>query len=493
MSTNNFSLNKNEILKNFIENPHELGYLIKKNKLTELHSYWIKYLWYPKEYFYENNNAEKMINFFNSLGQCFEIEDEETEQLKRASLTEEIFFQLIDNPKRSLQAHRGSYKTTAISTIGCLIRLIFEPDIRICLVQKNFTKASLLLQTIRQAMLIPEIKELYKIAHGFYPKAVIKRDNILTFNFKKTNTPEGNINAYGVTQDMTGKHFDFIQADDFVTLDDKVSKAEREKTIIRLEDILNNILDPGKQMALSGTPWHKEDAWTICPSTLKFDIHMLDILTEEEKKEKKKSLSPVSYAANHELRHIASDETLFKDPKYSKWLLYVNNGIGSLDKKYFGEDTNAIAFAAKKPDGRYQVIGKMWPDHIKNHYDDIYRLWKKYKIGKIYTENNDDKDESTAERLMNKGIMKVESYSENLNKQVKIQDYLLENGFWDLIDFDHDTDKEFINQVIDYTGDSKEKDDCVEVLANLGRLLIGKKKERKYTNMYRIMAGKEAK
>jgi hypothetical protein len=114
------------------------------------------------------------------------------------------------------------------------------------------------------------------------------------------------------------------------------------------------------------------------------------------------------------------------------------------------------------------------------------KLWEKYKIGKVYTENNDDKDESTAERLMDRGIRQVESYHENYNKHIKIQDYLYENGFWELIDFDPDTDREYMEQLLDYM-EGSEPDDAVDSLACIGRIMIGKKSHNKYTNMFNIL------
>jgi len=459
--------NNEEILDNIRDHPHKLGYLINKNKLTEIHSYWIKYLWYPIEYFIKDNkkNLLDMLNFFNSLGKCYEIKNEKN-QLERHPLTEEILLELLSNPKRSLQAHRGSYKTTALSTIGVLLRLLFEPNIRICLVQKNFTKASLLLQTIRQAMQVPEIKELFKIAHnGLTPKATTKRDNILTFNFKKTYTPEGNVNAYGVIQDMTGKHFDFIQADDFVTMDDKVSKAEREKTKLRLEDIMNNVIDPGKQMGLSGTPWHKEDAWNICPNTLKFDIYMLNILTEKEKEEKRRDLTPVSFAANHELRHIASDSQMFQDAHWQKWDVFIKTGVyGHLDAKYSGSHTNGLCFMAKKKDGRIQAVGFCFHEHIDDKLDFVVEKWKKYFCGTLYLEDNADKG-YLAKELQKKGI-KVETYHENMNKHIKIETYGYKH--WDNIDWDIDTDPEYISQILDYQ-EGQEPDDCADNFSSLCR------------------------
>jgi hypothetical protein len=261
-----------QILKSILDNPHRLGHLVGKKKLTELHGYWIKFCFYPIEYFEKDNNLNDMLNFFNGLGKTIDIQVND-KQIERQFLTKEILYNLLKEKKRSLQGHRGSYKSTAITTIGCLVRLLFLPDERIAIVRKDFTKASKVLKTISSIMKLREVKELFKIAHGFYPTTIIDRENTIIFNFKTTVTPEGNINAFGVHQDMTGSHYDLIICDDFITLEDKIYKTEREKTKTHLEEITNNILDPEKNIIYIGTVWHKQDAWSICPKPLVFDCY----------------------------------------------------------------------------------------------------------------------------------------------------------------------------------------------------------------------------
>jgi hypothetical protein len=459
----------NSILYDVIEHPHRLGFLINKNDLTELHSHWIKFIWYPTEYFKENGNWKKTVKFFNDMGETFEII--ENGKIKRVKLTKQIFFNLIENKWRGLQGHRGSFKSTALVIIGSIVKMIFEPDARIGIVRKDFTKASKFLKNISNVMKTQFIKELFKIAHGIYPKAIKDRDNILSFNFKQSITPEGNINAYGIHATITGDHLDFILLDDFVTLDDKVSRAEREKTKIRIEEIVTNVLDPGKQCGFVGTPWHKDDAWSIpvCPSILKFDIYITGLLSKAQIELKRKTMTNITFAANCELRHALSEDTMFKNPSFGRWEFQYRKGIGHLDKKYWGIDTNALTFCEKKKNGRYQVIGWVFNEHIKDKIEFIKEKWEKYYIGTIHTEDNDDKG-TISDIMRGEGIL-MDTYHESMNKHVKIQTHILENGFWDLIDFDPDTDPEYLNQILDYI-ERSEPDDAPDSLASMGRILI---------------------
>lgn len=316
-----------------------------------------------------------------------------------------------------------------------------------------------------------EIKILFYQAHKIMPKAITDRADKLIFNFKDTITPEGNVNAYGVKESITGTHLDFVFLDDFVTIDDKISKAERDKTKIMIEEIVANILDPGAGVGFIGTPWHKDDAWKQCPKPIQYDCYNTGLMTEEQILEKRSSTTNITFAANYELRHVSSEDAMFKNPKFDRWNFRMRKGRGHIDKAYFGEDTTAVTFAEKKPNGRYQVIGWVYKDNIKYIMDKIAKTYKKYYIGTVYSEDNDDKGFASDQLREHK--IRVSTYHENMNKHVKIQTYLLENGFWDLIDFEPDTDPEYLNQILDYV-EGGEPDDAVDSLASLGRILIGK-------------------
>lgn len=456
-----------EILQKILDNPHLLGQFVNKEKLTDIHGYWIKFCFYPLEYFTTNNNYQLklMLDFFNSLGKTIDIVTED-KKIIRVYLTEEKLLELLSSKKRSLKGHRGSYKTTAVTVIGSIVRLLFMPNERICFVQKDFTKASLLLTTIRDMFKIKYIKYIFKLAHGVEPYANIHRDNILTFNFKKTLTPEGNVNAFGVHQNMIGKHFDLIIADDFITLDDKTSRTEREKTKLHIEEINNNILDPGKQMIFTGTVWHKDDAWSICPESIIFDWTITNIMSEQEKQEKlsgRTKLTKITLAANYLLTHIVSDEQMFKNAHWLRWNFHYKKKVyGHIDAKYSGNHTNGLCFMVEKDDGRFQAIGFCFHEHVDDRLDFIAEKYKRYFCCELICEENADKG-YLAKELIKKGL-NVKTYHEGMNKHVKIEKFGYPN--WDNIDWCEDTDPEYISQIMDYE-QGEEPDDCADNFSSL--------------------------
>lgn len=411
-----------------INKPHILGHIAGKTLLTGLHSKWIKYIWDASE-------------------------------------------------NRSLQGHRGSYKTTAITIIGTIWWLLFHPNDRIAIVRKKFSDSSECVTVISQIMRLPEIQIIFQFAHGFRPKAIIDRADKITFNFKKSKTPEGNIDAYGVDTDITGKHYDKIICDDFVTLKDRVSKAEREKTKSVIREIQTNIVDPGKQVCFIGTPWEKNDAWSIVPEPIKYSVYKTDILTKDIQQEKRRLTTPSLYAANYELKHIASEDSLFKEVNFKRWDFKIKSGVYShIDAKYGGDCTNALTFMARKPDRRIQAIGFTSNKNVKLWYKFIKNKWKKYFCGSLFTEDNADKG-FLCDALRKEGVS-AKTYNESTNKHIKIVNYLYST--WDIIDWDPDTDPEYLNQILDYQ-EGQKPDDCVDGPASLIREKFFKKNK---SNLY---------
>jgi hypothetical protein len=402
-------------LKAIAREPHLLGHLVGKTKLTSLHSDWIKYCWYAKE-------------------------------------------------SRALMAHRGSYKTTAIVEIGTIIGLLAKPDDRIAIVRKTFSDAAAVVQTISLMMKMPEVMELFRTAFGFYPRATTDREGKLLFNFKKTVTPEGSVTAHGLDYGLTGKHYDRIILDDFVTLKDRVSKAEREKSVEVLHEIIANIIDPGQPIIFVGTPWHRNDAWSICPEPVKYDVYKAGLLSDEEITAKKKDTTPVLYACNYELVHQSDEMALFRDPTFESWDYGIKNCRGQLDAAFAGDHYNALTFMVYKPDKRIQAVGFSYPGNVKDWLNKIVELYKKYYCREIWIEENADKG-YTADALEKLGV-KVKRYTEHENKDVKISTH----GYrlWRLTDWSPETDDEYLEQCIDYR-EKQEPNDAPDSYATLGR------------------------
>lgn len=390
-----------------------MGHFAGKDRLTLLHSEWIHYCWETSE-------------------------------------------------DRSLQAHRDAYKTTSVIVVGTLWWLLFHPNDRIGIIRKSFTDAALVVAAIRDIMLLPAIRELFKAAHGYYPEFKTKREGLLTFNFKENITPEGNVNAYGINQTLTGVHLDKIACDDFVTLKDRLSPAERKKTISMIQEIRTNIIESGKCCFFLGTPWHKGDAWSVCPPAVKYNVYETGIITDEEIQKKKEKTTKSLFACNYELVHMAEEGKLFADPKYGRWSYALLGTIGHIDAAFDGKDTCALTFMAKKSDDKIQAFGKVYPGNVKDWLDVIEAEYRKRRCKKIYVETNTDKG-YTAKLLRGRGLI-VGEYWEDINKHQKISSYLYDQ--WGNIEWSEDTDLDYLVQITDYEK-GEEPDDAPDSAASL--------------------------
>jgi hypothetical protein len=361
-------------------------------------------------------------------------------------------------------AHRGSYKTTAMA-VGIVRWMLFNPDDRTAVIRKTFTDAAEVVQMVAQMMDMPEVKALFYFAHGFWPTAKIKQYGRLTYNFKYTVTPEGNVTAHGLDASLTGKHYDKIWCDDFVTLKDRISKAERDHTKEIMREIVTNIIDPSKPVMFTGTPWHREDAWEVVPCTpVKYSINDINVLTKAEVDKKRTLTTPFLFAANYLLELKSDENALFKDPIYGNWDFMIPNALAQLDAAFDGDHTCSLTIMAPRANGQVQGIGFVYPGNVKNWFPKIKEYCRKYRARLIFNETNPDKGYTAGE--LKKFGLKVEEYSESQNKHIKICTYLYE--YWSKIIWSEDTEPEYMNQILDYA-EGEEPDDAPDSAASLIR------------------------
>jgi hypothetical protein len=418
-------LYSDSFLRVIAEEPHKLGWFLGYDKLLPIHSEWIRYCW--------------------DLGRPV-----------------------------ALQAFRGSYKTTSVMVVGAIRNMLFRPNNRIILVEKTHDKAAKISRTIAQAMEQPEVQELFRYAHGFRPQITKHLNGEYQWNFKKTNTPEGNVVPLGLISSVTGAHGDNIIADDIITILDRLSRAERERTKEMVREFTANILDPGQGITFTGTLWHREDAWEIiedlCGEVAKYPLSSFGyIIGKEAAEQKRKLTTPFLYALNYELEMQADESLLFSEPNYAEaWDFSVKNAAAHLDAAYDGDHYCALTIVAPMKKGaedqRYQAVGFTYPGNVKNWIGTVADLCKKYRVQYIYTEDNPDKG-YTADKLAERGL-RVKRYSERQNKHLKISTYLFE--VWNFVEWAPETDTEYLTQVMDYR-ERSEPDDAPDSAASLFR------------------------
>lgn len=370
---------------------------------------------------------------------------------------------VIGKEDKTLQAHRGSYKTTCVSLALALIMVLF-PNLTTLFLRKTDPDVKEVVEQVRKILLSAKMRLFVWVIYGVELQLTVSNALELSTNLATGPRGTSQLVAQGIGGSLTGKHFDRIFTDDIVNLQDRVSKAERDHTKAVYQE-LQNIKNRGGRIYNTGTPWHIEDAFTVMPSPQRFDCYSTGLISKEELEEIRAKMTASLFAANYELRHIASDDVLFFNPKTGGDPAMVEQGISQIDAAYGGDDYTAFT-VARKVNGVYYLYGRLWHKHVDDCKPAIKELRKRFMCGRGYCEDNGDKG-YLARDLRREGE-NILTYHESMNKHLKITTYL--KGEWSKVVFVEGTDQEYINQICDYTEEA-EHDDAPDSAASVIRLL----------------------
>lgn len=368
---------------------------------------------------------------------------------------------------KTLQAHRGSYKTTCVSiALACIFVLL--PNKKTLFLRKTDADVKEVIRQVRNILLSPPMQEAARLIHGKDMVLITQTASELSSNLPGDSKGTSQIVAMGINGSITGKHFDRIFTDDIVNVQDRTSKAERDRTKIVYQE-LQNIRNRGGRIFNTGTPWHKEDCFSLMPNIERHDCYSTGLISKEQLQIIREAMTASLFAANYELRHIASDDVIFTSPQTGADPALAEQGICHIDASYGGEDGTAFTIC-KKSGGKYYIYGRLWQKHVDDCLPEIIRLRKAFNAGIIYCERNADKG-YLAKALRDKGE-RADTYHEKTNKFVKITSYL--KSEWKNVVFVAGTDAEYINQICDYT-ENAEHDDAPDSAASIVRKLWNKK------------------
>ena len=397
-----------------LNNPARIGYYVGFGEFTEMHNKWLK----------------------------------------------EILFQSGDQTK---QAHRGSYKTT-IDALAIALNAIIRPWERLMFLRKTDDDVAEVMAQVRTILSSGAVKEIANALTGadLYVSRGTRNEIDTSYKTGVSGTPQ--VTGFGIGASLTGKHADTIITDDIVNIKDRISRAERDRTKLMYME-LQNVKNRGGRIINTGTPWHKDDAFSLMPNLKKFDCYTTGLMSKEEIQHLRSMMSPSLFACNYELKHIADENAMFTDAKFTPMVEDIYNGIAHIDASYGGEDSTAFTIINEKH-GNLIVYGRKYTKHIDDCLDDILRLKAKYLAGTTYTEKNADKGYLDKE-LKARGDVSS-TYHEKMNKHIKISTYLKAN--WDRVLFLDDTDPEYIAEILDYN-EHAPHDDCPDSLASAIRAL----------------------
>lgn len=366
---------------------------------------------------------------------------------------------------KTLQAHRGSYKTTCICIAFAFICVLFPADRTIFLRKTDDDVA----EVMRATAAILQTDYFKSIAMTLYGVELVVNNTYgwVTTNLKLGVSGAAQVVGLGCGGSLTGKHADRVFTDDIINVKDRVSAAERERIKLIYQE-LQNIRNRGGRIFNTGTPWHKDDAFQLMPNIETHDCYSTGLMTREEVQAVRASMSPSLFAANYELKHIADEEAMFSEPRFFSDPAMLRDGIGHIDAAYGGADGTAFSAIQMVDDSIYAFIRLWQGKHVDDCLGEIISLCKALRIGTIYNEKNSDKGYlNKAIRL--KGHPSI-GYSEDTNKFIKISTHL--RSVWGNVQFldceAYPLDADALNQILDYN-ENAAHDDMPDSLASVIR------------------------
>ena len=366
---------------------------------------------------------------------------------------------------QTLQAHRGSYKTTCVS-IALAIILILKPNIKTAFIRKNDTDSREIIKQTATILLHPLTALIVYELYGVDLSIEYTANKI---NTNLSNDPRGTsqLVGRGCGGTSTGQHYDLIFTDDIVTVADRTSEPSRESTKKFYQE-LQNIRNRGGRIFNTGTPWHKEDCFMLMPNISKYNCYETNLISDEELRQIKDSMLPSLFSANYELKHIAPEDVIFTNPQTGAENCMVEQGVMHLDCAYGGDDYTAWSIMVKKGD-QYYLYGQMRRKHVEDCYPEIVEDYHRFMCGKLLNEDNADKG-MVGKELRKQGL-KVILYHEGMNKFLKIATYL--RSIWKNLHFVKGTDETYLDQILEFCEDAAH-DDAPDSAASLARFLYGK-------------------
>lgn len=364
----------------------------------------------------------------------------------------------------TLLGHRGSYKTTCLSVALAFIIMLY-PGRTTFFIRKTDDDVVEIISQVQKILDHPIMQYIVREIYGVDLVLTVRSSYKIDTNLNQSARGQVQLLGMGLNGSITGKHADLIFTDDIVNVRDRVSRAEREQTKRQYME-LQNIRNRGGRIFNTGTPWHKDDCIsTLMPNVHRFSVYDTGLISDDQQQRLRASMSPSLYAANYELRHIASDDALFGPPQfYAGKSADIYNGRAHIDAAYGGSDYTALTILKRKPGGGYIGYGKLWRGHVDGHLDEIQALHKLYRAGTIACEKNGDKG-YLARDLRARGLP-VAEYTEYENKYIKIATHLKRE--WPRIEWLKDTDPDYLSQILDYT-ETSEHDDAPDSAASLIR------------------------
>ena len=198
----------------------------------------------------------------------------------------------------TLQAHRGSYKSSCLAVAISLL-LIYQPKQNIIFLRKTDNDVSEMLGMVSKILRSEVVRDAVSLMYnGVDLQIVTESQTHLSTNLWTSPMGAPQLLGLGIKSSITGKHAWYVITDDICNKDDRESRAERERTK-RQYDELQNIRNRGGRIINLGTPWHKDDVFSKMPNIDQYDCYTTGLIPKEKLEELRQSMAPSLFAANY--------------------------------------------------------------------------------------------------------------------------------------------------------------------------------------------------
>ena len=409
----------------------------------------------------EDEKTQELLDHPDEIGRMVGFKDL-TEELHGKWIHEMVY----GDGDYTLQAHRGSYKSSCLAVAISLLLVIF-PKQNIIFLRKTDHDVSEMLGMVSKILRSQIMNDIANSLYGHGLEIVTESMTHLSTNLWTSPMGAPQLLGLGIKSSITGKHAWFVITDDICNKDDRESRAERERTK-RQYDELQNIRNRGGRIINLGTPWHKDDVFSKMPNIHRFDCYTTGLLSKEKIEELRQSMAPSLFAANYELKHIASSEVIFETaPRFTDDASLLRDGISHIDAAYGGRDYTAITCGRRDWDNDIiYLYGKIWHQPADKVLDIVAEEAQRLMCLPVHCEDNGDKGFLAMEMFRRE--IYSQTYTEHMNKYIKITTFL--RKWWPRIVFLEGTDPEYIDQILDYT-EHAEHDDAPDSAACVCRIL----------------------
>ena len=352
----------------------------------------------------------------------------------------------------TLQAHRGSYKSSSLA-VGIALIMVLDPTHNIIFLRKADNDVAEMLRMVVKILRSEIMNDISNVVNGAPIEIISESMDQVSTNLYRTAMGAPQLLGIGIKSSITGKHAHYVITDDICNIQDYQSAAEREHTKLQYDE-LQNIRNRGGRIINLGTPWHKKDVFRKMPNIHRYDCYTTGLISAEELAKLRKSMAPRLFAANYELKLIAASELVFTEPpqfvdmpeEEALWL--VRGGDAHIDAAYGGADYTALTIGKiDRQTGVIYLYGRLWHKSMDRVFPQILEELERFKCWRTMCESNADRG-FLRKKLFEAGLY-ASNYHETQNKKIKILTHLRQ--CWPRIRFIPGTDPAYIRQIVEYT------------------------------------------